>query len=138
MQNKANFPNAQILVSTVITKYYENLPLHRCRQNKANSKPIKPNFNPNTPKTNPIKPNFKQAWEEVKSKKPKVRSVKIAVVGLLEIFHGILPNLRIIYNISNCSYKEIGNGCAVVNAGLRGRVFNRLSYIWAIFSEEDI
>jgi len=65
MQNKPNSPNAQINVSVVITKYYENIPLSRSAENKAkqtqfkaNSNPIKPNFKPPAPKTNPIKPNF--------------------------------------------------------------------------------
>ena len=66
MQNKPNLPDAQMNISSVLTEYYENIPLHRRRQNKANSKPIqsqskpiKPNFKPNAPKTNPIKANFK-------------------------------------------------------------------------------
>ncbi len=66
MQNKPNFPNTQMNVNSVLTMDYVNIRLRRRRQNKAkqtqfkaNSKPIKPNFNPNTPKTNPIKPNFK-------------------------------------------------------------------------------
>jgi hypothetical protein len=35
MQNKANLLNAQMNVSSVLTKYYENVPLHRRRENKA-------------------------------------------------------------------------------------------------------
>ncbi len=59
MQNKPNFPNAQMNVSSVLTMDYVNIRLRRRFKNKANSKPIKPNFNPDAPKTNPIKPNSK-------------------------------------------------------------------------------
>jgi len=81
MQNKPNLPNAQINVSSVLTKDYENVPLRRCAENKANSKPIKPNLKKakmkpssvktkdyenvplprrrqNKPNSNPIKPNL--------------------------------------------------------------------------------
>jgi len=43
MQNKANLLNAQMNVSSILTKYYENVSLRRRWQNKANSKPIKAN-----------------------------------------------------------------------------------------------
>jgi len=61
MQNKPNLLNAQINVSVVITKYYENIPLSRGAENKPNSKPIQSQSNPiSTPlrrkqtQTNPI------------------------------------------------------------------------------------
>ena len=44
MQNKPNFPDAQMNISSVLTKDYENVPLHRHRQNKANQTQFKPNF----------------------------------------------------------------------------------------------
>ncbi len=44
MQNKANLPNAQMNVTTVMTKDYEDLWLFRGDENKAKTKPIKPNF----------------------------------------------------------------------------------------------
>jgi hypothetical protein len=77
MQNKPNFPDAQILVNCVLTMDYVNIRLRSRFKNKANqtqfkanSKPIKPNFNPNTPKTNPIKPNLLDAKFFNKSDKP--------------------------------------------------------------------
>ena len=58
MQNKPNFLNAQINVSSFVTKDYENVHLLGRRKNKANSNPIKPNFKPNQTQfqtqTNPI------------------------------------------------------------------------------------
>jgi len=36
MQNKANFPDAQMNVSKVLTKHYENKQLYRCGENEPN------------------------------------------------------------------------------------------------------
>jgi len=44
MQNKANLLDAQMNVSSVLTKYYENKRLCRRGENKPNSNPIKPNL----------------------------------------------------------------------------------------------
>jgi len=44
MQNKPNLLNARMNVGSVITKDYENEPLCRRGENKANTKPIKANF----------------------------------------------------------------------------------------------
>jgi hypothetical protein len=44
MQNKANFPDAQMNVTKVLTKDYENKTLGQSGKNKANSKPNKANF----------------------------------------------------------------------------------------------
>ncbi len=87
MQNKANLPDAQMNVSSVLTKDYENKRLRRCvktnpiqTQYKAKTNPIseKPKMNEslfatkvyenittfrleqNKPNSNPIKPNFKR------------------------------------------------------------------------------
>ncbi len=72
MQNKPNLPDAQIKVSSVLTKDYENKRLRRCvktnpiqTQYKPNTKPIQTQFKPNSnpiqsqykPNSNPIKPN---------------------------------------------------------------------------------
>ena len=61
MQNKPNFPNAQMNISAAITMDYANIRLRSRRQNKANSKPIqtqsKPiqtQFKPNQTQSNPI------------------------------------------------------------------------------------
>jgi len=66
LQNKANFPDAQMNVNSILTKDYVNKSNWKVRKNKANTKPNKANqsqFKPikcqNKPKTNPIKPNFK-------------------------------------------------------------------------------
>ena len=40
MQNKPNLLNAQMNLSSVLTKDYENKRLCRCGENKANTKPI--------------------------------------------------------------------------------------------------
>ena len=40
MQNKPNFPDAQMNLSSVLTKDYENKRLHRRGKNKPNSNPI--------------------------------------------------------------------------------------------------
>jgi len=44
MQNKANLLDAQMNVTSFITKYYENKWQRRVRKNKPNSKPIKANL----------------------------------------------------------------------------------------------
>jgi hypothetical protein len=44
MQNKPNLLDAQMNVSSVLTKDYENIPLRRRGQNKPNTNPIKPNL----------------------------------------------------------------------------------------------
>ena len=49
MQNKPNLPDAQMNVSSALTKYYENKRLCRRGENKPNSKPIKPNQTQNKP-----------------------------------------------------------------------------------------
>ncbi|MBA7608622.1 hypothetical protein ES703_15801 [subsurface metagenome] len=66
MQNKANLPDDQMNVSTVITKEYENNSNCKLRENKANTNPIKANqsqSNPikcqNKPNTNPIRTQSK-------------------------------------------------------------------------------
>ncbi len=43
MQNKANLLNGQIIVTSVLTKDYENERLRRRWKNKAKTNPIKPN-----------------------------------------------------------------------------------------------
>ena len=47
MQNKANLPNAQILVNCVLTMDYVNIRLRGRFKNKANSKPIQSQFKAN-------------------------------------------------------------------------------------------
>ena len=44
-QNKPNFLNAQMNVSSVLTKYYENVPLRRRGQNKPNFRKAKMKLN---------------------------------------------------------------------------------------------
>jgi len=44
MQNKPNFPDAQMNVTSLITKDYENKSNWTLGENKPNSNPIKPNF----------------------------------------------------------------------------------------------
>ena len=44
MQNKANLLDAQMNISSVLTKDYENKRLRRCGQNKPNQSQNKPNF----------------------------------------------------------------------------------------------
>ena len=51
MQNKANLPDAQMKVSSVLTKHYENKSNWTLSENKANTKPIQSQYKPNT---NPI------------------------------------------------------------------------------------
>jgi len=46
MQNKANLLNALMDVTSLITVDYENIANWKLGENKANSKPIKPNTNP--------------------------------------------------------------------------------------------
>jgi len=70
MQNKANFLNALMNVTSSITVDYENIANCKLCENKPNSKPIKANTKPikankmpkqtqYKPNTKPIKPNFK-------------------------------------------------------------------------------
>jgi len=56
MQNKPNFLDAQMNVSSVIIKDYENKRLRQPPKNKPNTKPIQSQYKPNT---NPIKANTK-------------------------------------------------------------------------------
>ncbi len=44
MQNKPNLLDAQMNVSSILTRDYENKWQRRVRKNKPNSNPIKPNF----------------------------------------------------------------------------------------------
>jgi len=46
MQNKPNLLNAQMNVTSVLTKHYENKSDWKLGENKANTKPIKANTNP--------------------------------------------------------------------------------------------
>jgi len=54
MQNKPNFPNAQMNVSSVLTKDYENIPFRRCAENKPNQTQFKANSKPIQTQSNPI------------------------------------------------------------------------------------
>ncbi len=67
MQNKANFPNAQILVNCVLTMDYVNIRLRSRFKNKAkqtqfkaNLSQLKPISKPNKANSNPNKPNQTQ------------------------------------------------------------------------------
>jgi len=53
MQNKPNLLNAQMNVTSIITKDYENVRLCRRGENKPNTNPIKPNQSQNKPNMNP-------------------------------------------------------------------------------------
>jgi len=44
MQNKANLLDAQMNVSTILTREYENIANWKLGENKPNTNPIKPNF----------------------------------------------------------------------------------------------
>jgi len=46
MQNKANFPDAQMNVSPVVTREYKNKSNWKLGENKANTKPIQTQSNP--------------------------------------------------------------------------------------------
>ena len=50
LQNKPNLLDAQMNVSSILTKDYENVPLRRRGENKPNSNPIKLNFRQEMPK----------------------------------------------------------------------------------------
>ena len=63
MQNKANLLNALMDVTSLITVDYENIANWKLGENKANSKPIKPNTNPIQTQ---YKPNFRKAKNERK------------------------------------------------------------------------
>jgi hypothetical protein len=52
MQNKANFPDAQMNINLYVTKDYENKSNWTLGKNKPNTKPIRT-------QSNPIKPNLK-------------------------------------------------------------------------------
>jgi hypothetical protein len=64
MQNKPNFQDVQMNVSSILTKDYERNDIFAVPENKANTNPIKANTKPIKPKTNPIrtqnKPNQTQ------------------------------------------------------------------------------
>jgi len=86
MQNKPNFPNAQILVNGVLTVDYVNIRLRSRRQNKANSKPIqsqfkanqtqfKPKYAENKPNSKPIQTQFQTSpAQRIHFLKPKTLS----------------------------------------------------------------
>ena len=66
MQNKPNFQNAEMNITSAIAKCYENIsPIRKC-ENKPNQTQFQPKNEANKPKSNPIsipimqnKPNFK-------------------------------------------------------------------------------
>ncbi len=64
MQNKPNFQDVQMNVTSILTKDYENVHLLGRRKNKANSNPIQTQSNPIQsqfkPNSKPIKPNQTQ------------------------------------------------------------------------------
>ena len=59
MQNKPNLPDAQMNVSSILTKDYENIANWKLGENKANTNPIKPN-------TKPIQTQFPKSQNEIK------------------------------------------------------------------------
>ena len=60
MQNKPNLPNAQMNVSSVLTKDYVNIRLRRRFKNKANQTQFKANSKPIKPKQTQFKPKQTQ------------------------------------------------------------------------------
>ena len=58
MQNKPNLPDAQMKVSSVLTKDYENKSNWKLGENKPNSKPIKANQSQYKANTNPKQTQF--------------------------------------------------------------------------------
>jgi len=77
MQNKPNFRKAEMNVSSILTKDYENVPLRRRRENKPNSNPIKANKTQNKPNFKPIqtqyKPNQSQSNPKQSQNEPKTK-----------------------------------------------------------------
>jgi len=67
MQNKPNLPDAQMNVTSVLTKDYENKSNWKLGENKANTKPIKPNTNPI-----PEKPKMKLSFFSTKDYENKL------------------------------------------------------------------
>ncbi len=49
MQNKPNLPDAQMNVSSILTKDYENDNTFRLPENKPNTNPIQSQYKPNLP-----------------------------------------------------------------------------------------
>ena len=60
MQNKANLPDAQMNVNSILSKDYDKNDLFAVRENKANSKPNKPNQSQFKANSKPNKPNQSQ------------------------------------------------------------------------------
>jgi len=54
MQNKPNLLDAQMNISSVITRDYENIANWKLGENKPNSNPIQSQSKPIKPNTNPI------------------------------------------------------------------------------------
>jgi hypothetical protein len=67
MQNKANFPKAQMTVTDLLTMNYEQRTMNYEVKNKANSKPIQTQYKANS---NPNKPNFKSTICRILRLKP--------------------------------------------------------------------
>ncbi len=107
MQNKANLLDAQMNVTSVLTKDYERNDIFAVPENKANSNPIKPNLPDaqmsvnsiltkdyerndifavpeNKANSNPIKPNLpnSQPKSTQKLKNPQYRAIKKPRTGL--------------------------------------------------------
>ena len=68
MQNKPKVKYAKINITSIVTMRYEIMDLWLFRQNKPNSKPIKPKTKPiqtqNKPNSNPIKPICRKGKNE--------------------------------------------------------------------------
>jgi len=82
MQNKPNLLNAQMNVTSLITVDYENIANRKLGENKANTKPIKPNTMPIQTQSNPT---CSELVEPISSRIPYCSAERCSVLWTLPL-----------------------------------------------------
>jgi len=96
MQNKANFLESQMNVSSSITMNYEQKTMNYANKNKANTNPIKANQTQNKAKTNPIQTQSNPISKQLQSFESAKMAQQINVLKhqniILEKSNFLYPN----------------------------------------------
>ena len=81
MQNKPNLPKAQMNLSTVLTKNYEQITMNNELKNKPNTKPIKANTKPIIANKMPKQTQYKAKQSQFQRQKMLLSTFLLRDVG---------------------------------------------------------
>jgi len=130
MQNKPNFLDTQMNISSVLTKYYENNLCSGLLENKPNSKPIKPNTNPIQSQSKPIQsqsnPIQIQFLPKIRKNLPTNQLSFFAPVPFLFLWFSPQPEYPTTAGMKYAGYSPVTSSC-VFSSSLSWRLLSTLS-----------